>query len=433
MPIPSQEAVRILDASGEQAQSMIDAYDRLRVDLVAASRQAGEARDAALRDLAGAYLPALDDESLARLTRLTGFRGFERRDPRTAMAREKVALERTITRIEADDRYVRRQYLVGPAGERTRALDEAKALLEPWEQECGRFESLPGFLELVEVGYDTPRFKESWWQPAYWRHWARGDAICQALGLGDFGDDVLPAYEKVAAERERWRQQVAFHQSKVDEIHELAKERDDAVARIPQLPEIYLAQAQGVLASFLASADLPLLEQWLEQQGEDKAIAMGLRRVAGLAAKAELLMTLKDEAVDTTIADLRGRASKFSRKAAKYRRPKNYGVAVPDRDVDRTFEARMAKLREREAQLRKLQDRMVGYDDYSSFDLQNDPSLWWIEMTRTRPPRQMRLRGWYERNPQSRVTHDAEVDDLHARAIAAARVAAGDDALDYVS
>src|SRR5689334_16811700 len=81
-----------------------------------AAQKVVEQRVEARRDLAAVYLKELSDAAFARAAQLTGFKGFERRDPRQAMAQERKSLERSIAQIDTDERYARRDLLVGPAG-----------------------------------------------------------------------------------------------------------------------------------------------------------------------------------------------------------------------------------------------------------------------------------------------------------------------------
>src|SRR5262245_55934504 len=63
---------------------------------------------AAQRELASVYLRAIDDENLQRVAKLTGFQGFERRDPRQAREQERKVLQSGVGKIEADERYQKR-------------------------------------------------------------------------------------------------------------------------------------------------------------------------------------------------------------------------------------------------------------------------------------------------------------------------------------
>ncbi|MCB9744906.1 MAG: hypothetical protein H6741_31655 [Alphaproteobacteria bacterium] len=378
---------------------------------------------AARLELARVYLPVLSVDALAEAERLTGFRGFSRRSPLEAMAHEAHVLASTIRQIEADERYQRRRYLVGPHGEYSRALQETQELLAPWEEECQRFEDLEGFDELVEVCYDTPEFLVGFFEARYWRLWAAGDAVCEALGMKDFGDDVLPAYRKVRLERERWRLQLNAAQAKVDEVHDLVQRRDRAEARLPRLPELYLAQCHQVLVEYIEHADLPLLGEWLQRDApERRDLLMALRRVAGLSAKQRFLQEMLEEGVQPALQDMQQRRAKYARKSAKALRKGNR--TYTDRDLDQGFGAKRDKYFAHARQTSRLATRMMEHEDYGAFDLDNDPELWWLEFTGAKPPRTAPgLRRWWDRqSAKPRVRYDRDDERRQqAQAVAKAR------------
>ena len=128
-------------------------------------RALDEERMGAARELAAIYLPELSDGALRTASYYTGLRVFDQRDPLQAMAKEAVRLQQEIVHLEGDERYRDREALVGPMGSLTRALQEAKDYLSPWEEECQRFEVLPHFQELVDIGYDTPSSRSAGGSP----------------------------------------------------------------------------------------------------------------------------------------------------------------------------------------------------------------------------------------------------------------------------
>ncbi|MCB9797116.1 MAG: hypothetical protein H6741_30895 [Alphaproteobacteria bacterium] len=413
---------RDMQAQAQQLQHLwTQTAASLREHLEALAPQA----EAARLELARAYLPTLAAESIAEAERLTGFRGFSRRNPLEAMAHEAHVLANTVQQIAASEPYQRRRYLVGPHGELSRALAEAEELLAPWEEECHRFEDLSGFDELIEVSYDTPEFDVSFIEPRYWRLWAAGDRICEQLGAADFGDDVLPEWRRVSAERARWRGQVAEAKAKVDAIHDLVQRHDRAQARLPKLPEIYLAGCQGMVAEFLEHADLPLLSEWLKRDAPDRRdLLMALRRVAGLAAKQRFLTELLEDGALPAIQDLKARQARYRQKEAKYQRSKNQYRTFYERDMDLKFAGKRDKLAERAEQAAGLAERMMRYSDYERFDLDNDPELWWLEFTGAKPPRTAPdLRRWWDRQrvkPSVRLDRPQEARE-QSRRVAKAR------------
>ena len=384
-----------------------------------------EAEEAGLT-LAQAYLLELNKESLEGAERRTGFRGFTRTDPLAAMARETQVLQKRVKAIEADERYSQRQLLVGAEGVLHIELAERQSMLDPWEEELAKYESLEGFIDLVDVGYDTPGFTESWWQKRYWAHWKQGDEICAALGMDDFGDDVLPAYLKVRDKRNEWFRQVAETEAKIKDVHDLTQEHDAALARLPKMSEIYLEACQTRLSGYLLQADLQLLDQWNDDDpAGDRGITMGIRMLSGLQAKESFITELRGQGLDPFMQDLRSRAQKYRRKTAKFQRGKYLGMTWDESYMDLRFlSEKVPKYEARIGKLERLVAKILDYDDYGRFDLKNDPNLWWVEFTGKRPPTLTpRLRAWYDRNPSVDVTHDRDFMDDDASAIAVAAAA----------
>lgn len=365
--------------------------------------------------LAQAYLPTLSPDQLAQVKDLTGFLGFERRDPLKAMAHEKVVLEHTITRIETDPKYQQREELASEHGTLKTKLIQIEESLAPWKSECITFETLEGFQELVHVGYDTPKFEGHWWQAMYWKYWSWGDRICKEMQLDDFGDDVLPKYLRASGQRNFWQAEADAVTGELTTIHSLVQEHDSCIDRIPRLGEIFLEQCQSYLGEYLGEADPGLLETWLIEKKSDRATLIALRTLAGLKAKLGFLVELREEGLAKSLQDLRNRTAKFARKTQKYLRSKHYYRNIPDRELDHKFASKVPKLHSRQEKLRKTVDRVMAYDNYGRFSLENDPALWWVEFTGKQPPRQLsNTRRWYDRNgSKAQLEHDT-LDDGNA-------------------
>lgn len=443
MAINSWEAAQFFEQRQAEALGLIGGYEHLiKQAKERVTEIDGQIAEAQL-DLARAYLPTLDPEALQRVETLTGFLGFSRRDPIKAMDHERTVLAHTVTWIAGEKEYQDRELLAGPDGTLSTKLIEVREMLAPWAAECDKYEVLEGFLELIHIHYDTPHFDEKWWQASYWKHWAMGDRICEELGVKDFGDDVWPAYKKAAEQRDFWRGEEAALVKQVEAIHELVRQHDEAQARLPRLPEIYLGQCHEFLGSYLAEADPGLLEEWLLQHaGKDRPALMALRKLAGLVAKKRFLRELIDNGLRRELGDMRNRVNKYSRKIQKYLRPKYYGRQVYENELDQKFAGKVPKYHERQTKLGKLIDRLYGYDDYGSFALTNDPALWWMEFTGKRPPRQMpTTRTWYERHSEVGIIHDSwddwsDDEDHHdsvSQAVATAAMSRELDDVGYLS
>jgi hypothetical protein len=417
MAIKGVEASQMYAELVRSADGVIEHYEALKrslsekLDVVRA--QQVEAR----RALAAVYLPRLDQAALDSAEQLTGFRGFSRRSPLAAMDNERRRLQSRITEIRAEDRYQRRTFLVGPVGEYTRALEEASSMLEPWQLECEKFEGLEGFEHLYTVGYDTPRYDVRWWEGSYWRNWKQGDAICDALELDDFGDDVLPAYEKVRGPRDQWRARREEVGVLIKAVHDLVMEHDASGSRMDELPDIYLAESRELLSNHLLLADPALLAQWA---AGDRGIIMGLRTLGGLQAKIDFLNDAVETGLAGFISELSARREKFLYKSRKYLRGKHYSRTIPDRELDTAFSEKVPKYLVRCEKLELLAERVVIYDRYDSFELDNPPELWFYEFTGGKAPSRLTpsLRRWYDRNPGQTPRRDPTITTRRAAAAA---------------
>jgi hypothetical protein len=376
--------------------------------LAVAADQIANQRALAARELAAIYLPALTDEAFARAARLTGFQGFARRDPRLALAQERKVLTSSLAAFDADPRYQQREVLVGPDGTLQQELDAANEALAPLQEECAKFESLPDFLDLVLVGYDTPNFKEHWYNAAYWHHWAAGDRICKQLGMADFGDHVLPAYRKYSEPRDVLAADVARIAQEIAAVHAAVQQRDQAADRFANLDEIYLTSAQDFLAEHLALADHALLEQWIANEPEARAVQQALRKLAGVTAKQPIVSEIASQGIPQLVGDLRSRQSKASAKAMKFQRPKYAYAAASQGLINPTFDAKMAALRSNQEKLSNRLDNLVAFNDYSRFNLANDSQLWWWYFFDSAPNRYYTpsLFSYYERRPDIQVVQD---------------------------
>ena len=436
MSLNANEAVRLATRRAQSVQEVIDLYMALHTDALALVESLRGELLEARSQLSRAYLPELSQDALDRAQQLTGFRGFSRRNPLEALAHQTTSLRKAIVRIEADERWQRRQFLVGPVGELTRALEEVESMLEPWIRDCERFEQQEGFMELLQVHYDTPEYELNFLHARYWRHWKQGDAICEALGYGDFGDEVLPAYVKVATERNKWLDQKRQAEARIHEVHSLVQQRDRAEQQLPLLPDQVLDAAIQQLVAYLEHADLALLESWQDSDAAgDRALIMGLRKCAGLAAKV-LITNQLEHGLRELLAQLEQRRAKLARKSVKYARGKYAYTQIDERAVDPRVDEKMRKLRLKEAKLRKLMTRVERYEAYHRFELSNDEELWWHELSGgKRPPSLLRdTYRWYQRNPQA--TPDLDLDEAglaQERVERAKAAAAQDEDLGYLS
>lgn len=414
-----------MSVSGYQVAEHYRAQARTLSELIAGHRQVLDTikeRDAELqnqllaarRELASVYLKAIDDANLERVAKLTGFQGFSRRDPRLAREQERKVLQSHIARIEADERYQKRDVLVGPDGTLTQELQQNQETLAPLQAECDRFESLVDFATLLAIGYDTPSFQEKWWHASYWKHWAAGDRICKELRMNDFGDDVIPAYNKVAEPRNFMRAEVERLDKQIGEVHELVREHDRLADRLARLDQIYLDEAQDFLGEHLMNADAALLEEWVKGEPElERAVQMGVRKIAGIQAKRSILVDMAQSGVPQMIHQLEQKQAKAHRKYNKYSRPKWVNVPVSGNLIDRNFDDRSSRMQTQIDKLQRRIDHLMANQNYAGFDLRNDPYLWWWYFMESPPPRYApHYHDYYQRNPKFDVITDPDFVDM---------------------
>lgn len=392
--------------NGRQASARLrELADRLGTEIEALVKLRGESDglreenerqlEAVCLELAAVYLPELSAAALQDAEKRTGFRGFSRRDPLVAMERERGRLQGLVARVSQDPTYNRREYLVGSNGSITLQVREAKENLEVWEREVQRFESLEGFTELVSVGYDTPEHTEHWWSADYWRHWAAGDRICAALGMADFGDDVLPAWRRAREPRDQWRGELERHNAELRKVLDLVKSKDDAEYRAQHLEGIYLEDCRKLLAGHLGSADVGLLEQW---RGEDRGAQVLLRRLSGVAARRSYFGQLAGGGLSKLIAELNERRGKMLRKAVKLARPKNAGrpVGDPAPGLDQKIDTITARRQKAMSQNQQIQ----RFDDWDRYEVPDRSELWFALWSNSAPP--VWLSDWREAVGQGR-------------------------------
>jgi hypothetical protein len=429
MQVRGHEASRHFHDYQQRTLQVAGQFEVLGRHMQTIDKQTSDELDAVALELAAGYLPGLTVQYLSGVEQLTGFSAFQRRSPLEALAHERHVLEQTVSSIRQDPKYLKREEHAGPHGTLRTKLAQAHEMIAPWVADCGRYEALEGFNELYRLGYDTPAFSLGWWQSDYWKRWQQGDAICEALGMKDFGDDVLPAYKKSADQRAFWEAEIRNLEAELAHVSGLVQQHDQAVQRLENLARIYLEQCQQLLKEHLLQADVKLLSDWLSKSGGDiRPVEMGLRKLSGVRAKRDFIRQIYSYGVAATVDSLRDRATKYARKAQKFMRPKHYSRTIAQRELEESLPGKLNKMQERTQKLRALVDRIARYNQYERFSLDNDPYLWWWEQSGgKRPPAMMgTLHDYFEQNPSARPILESE----DGRAVAAAAAQAherGDD------
>src|SRR5262245_14910657 len=100
MPVTGAQAAQHFSQQASQLGEAINAQKALIADMSKADAEIEQEYGAARGDLAAIYLPELTDAAFERAGRLTGFQGFQRRDPRVALAQEKKVLQSQLAKID---------------------------------------------------------------------------------------------------------------------------------------------------------------------------------------------------------------------------------------------------------------------------------------------------------------------------------------------
>ena len=172
----------------------------------------------------------------------------------------------------------------------------------------------------------------------------------------------------------------------------------------------------------------PLLEQWIANEPEVRAVQQALRRLAGVQAKRKIVEEIARQGVPQVISDLQQRQHKALQKASKFQRPKYASSSFPATAVDPAQQAKLDALAAQNAKLQSRIDTLVAYDDYSRFTLTNDWPLWWLYFFDSPPHRYYTpwLYDYYQRNPGITVVEDVTYLDPDPLDTVGAALAAGD-------
>jgi hypothetical protein len=203
-------------------------------------------------------------------------------------------------------------------------------------------------------------------------------------------------------------------EGEIDAIHELTREHDRMVDRLTNLEQIYLDEARDYLAEHLEHADIGLLEQWIANEPSmQRAVQIGLRKIAGIAAKRRFVNEIRTQGVEPLIGQLGERRAKADTKRMKFARPKYANATLPDNAIMPAFDDKANGLAQQRDKISRRTQALVAADNYAGFDLRNDQELWWIYLMESPPPRLApSLYDYYQRRPDVAPTTDPDYVDM---------------------
>lgn len=365
-----------LEQARRENQNAQQDYEKKREMLV-------NARNKTLRELVEMILPALQREAVAGVVALTGFRGFEVKDPFARLAEQRQQLTATIAEIERDPRYLAQDRLINPDnGELT--LKHQEILRENRElgQKLTPFTACEGFVELVESGYGTPAYAKKWWELSYYSDWKRADELEEILSppaVSGLEQKLIP----FAQHAERYR--LVKRAAENCDAARRGVERE--IASVKNLVETHERCAQGLLTAArdaleACRADLSAHLEYLDREelarlcGGNAQILPVIKRLHGQEKKTEYLDELRGHYLEEERLALARNIEKLDKKIVKFRRPKNNYAQIPVADANAWLADPRPKLSERRQRYRQAYNRVYNFQNYAGFQYGAN-ALWW--------------------------------------------------------
>ena len=389
---------RLSEIEGElrESQSLADRHGAERRKLEIARRRALDAA-------AAAALAGLDDASLARAVKLTGFTPLLNEDPRGKLEADRRRLGARVAEIEADPRYRDRELLRAPrVGTLVRQIDELEEFRAPLADTLQRA-AHPRLERLLETRYGTDEYAVGWWRASFYADWKAGDEILEkfptAKAFADAREEILRARDSIAVYDARLAELRAEH----DEGVALEKEREVKQGDLANLELNHLGEWRNRVADHLAGLDPAVLGDRLAGEPD---IELLVKQGFGLDRKIAFLDQLIAEKLAPARKALTDERAQLQRELAKYARPKYAHTTMPRDRFERRFRDRPAKLHKNLVRVTHEYTTIHHFDSWDRARLVDD-FLWWNLMTDTH----------YSRDDESAaaaaaIAHDTTPDTL---------------------
>jgi hypothetical protein len=341
------------------------------------------ARDKALRELVEMILPALRREHIAAVFPLTGFRGFEVKDPLALREERRRDLTARLAAIEADPRFINQDRLINPdSGELTLKCEEVLREKQQLDQNLDSFTRHEGFTELAASGYGTPAYAKRWWDLSYYADWKRGDELEELLS-----PPAVPGLEQkiipFAEHAERYRRvkraadncNIAYQSAKdaLEAVRGLGETHKSLAESLTTVAHDVLQEAQNDLSAHLAYLDR---EDLARRCAGNPLLLAVIKRLHGLEKKVEYLKELQGHYLEEERGLLNRQIEKLNKKIVKFTRPKNSYAQIPATDANAWLTDPRPKLNERRQRYRQAYNRVYNFQNYDSYQYGAN-LLWW--------------------------------------------------------
>lgn len=356
-----QESDRLAAAEKQHREEQ----SRQRQELEAAWRQYLET---ALPDTA----PATLDATAARLQipNLCAADVAHRKEERRA------ALGAEVARIDADDRYVRRESLLNANEIRMTELVDGIRALEPGIE---ALEREPRFAELIGSGYGTDRYERRWYQLSYYNDWKHGDLVLehhgQRMGVKTFGELRTKHLEEKRA-LETFIQERASLEADSSAIQELARRRSEAAASLGSLDAWALGDTRARIREHLHA--LPDAD-FVGVAANAPALVLAAKRVSAIAAKVRYLDEIGTHWLEGRREELERWRAKLEKGATKLSRPGKRN-SFESQEIEQKYGLPRERWADGWQEYQQASQSVVTFQRYDAYDPLRD-LLWWDYMT----------------------------------------------------
>ena len=413
-PWSAREVLQAAEADNRRLREE-DAWYQARLDEHLGDLRAIDARiGEGWEHLSGVLVPDLEPARLDALAHQLGLPGVSAQAVATGTRAEVQRMAALRDAAAAAPAYQHREGIRNECEVRVAECDE---LLAPLHAVFVPLQHDARWARLRRNGYGSERYAGRWWSLSYYRDWKEADELVEqfgpALGVTDHAgllrkvDEAESAAGVLQSERDELVGRSA-------QVQALEQQHDDAVRALEQMPQRRLAAVRGRVRAHLE----PLGEgQVAALFPGDRAVAVALQRVAGLAAQGRYLAAAAHRDIYEPRAQLQAFATRNRGDLVKLSRPKNAHKQFDGAKMTKRFHGRPAAFAKRRERYDRTRDTVHRFTDYGRGSL--DPNfLWWDLMT------DGRLDGDFI--PEVWSHHQRFPDGYHAQAVAAVAERADD-------